>query len=465
MKRYYRLLTIILTLAIAISLTVPALASTGTSKVTANYMGISIVVDGKTVIPSDGAGHNIEPFAISGSTYLPVRAVANALGLDVDWDVATKTVILKTGGTPDLGSGTAPKTTGSKEVTISTMDIKITLDGTLVTPLDGAGKPVEPFALNGTTYLPVRAVANALGVEIIWDATTKTVSIGSVEKNEENEEADEYRLKTVVSTSSFIPGSIQTADLSYDSAGKLVAMKNTITRHGTVEEIKNYTVTTDSAGRITQSIDEDGNYERMQYDANGNVVRYEVGDGKDSVVAEQTFNKDNTLATRTTYQNGVKCIVLSMEYSQSRCSRINCVNYVDNPAGDTATIDLAYSFDSQQRPSRVSMKAREGGVEENGAFVYTYDVLYDDYGKAIGNSVRLEVIGYSEGTAVTSAVVSYSYDKNGNLQESVDAYGQTTKYTYEAIPQSASCKRSPIEPITDVAAALINALSGTVVPD
>lgn len=61
---------------------------------TLDYPGIRITLDGEEITPKDGAGNTVEPFTIDGTTYLPVRAVANALGLGVDWDGATKTVIL-----------------------------------------------------------------------------------------------------------------------------------------------------------------------------------------------------------------------------------------------------------------------------------------------------------------------------------------------------------------------------------
>jgi hypothetical protein len=40
-----------------------------------------------------------------------------------------------------------------------------------------SGASVEPFIINGTTYLPVRAVAEALGMEVRWDNTAKSVHI------------------------------------------------------------------------------------------------------------------------------------------------------------------------------------------------------------------------------------------------------------------------------------------------
>ena len=37
---------------------------------------------------------------------------------------------------------------------------------------------VEPFIYNGTTYLPVRAVGDAIGKQVTWDGGSKTVYLG-----------------------------------------------------------------------------------------------------------------------------------------------------------------------------------------------------------------------------------------------------------------------------------------------
>lgn len=74
-------------------------------------------------------------------------------------------------------------------------DIKICVDGTYITPKDANGNMVEPFIIDGTTYLPVRAVASALGKAVQWDGKTSTVFLGerpanSSGTNDVNEEKD-----------------------------------------------------------------------------------------------------------------------------------------------------------------------------------------------------------------------------------------------------------------------------------
>ena len=75
--------------------------------------------------------------------------------------------------------GAAFAAVAQKQATLDYNDIKITLNGSAVTPTDANGAAVEPFAIDGTTYLPVRAVANALGLGVEWDGATKTVKLTS----------------------------------------------------------------------------------------------------------------------------------------------------------------------------------------------------------------------------------------------------------------------------------------------
>lgn len=75
-----------------------------------------------------------------------------------------------------IGSvGTAAATVGTKTAQLSYNNIKVTLDGTSVNLLDANGNPVEPFIIDGTTYLPIRAISNAFGLDVGWDGTTQTV--------------------------------------------------------------------------------------------------------------------------------------------------------------------------------------------------------------------------------------------------------------------------------------------------
>ena len=56
-------------------------------------------------------------------------------------------------------------------------DYTITLDGTVQTLKDGKGNVIYPLSHDGTTYLPVRAVAEMAGLDVDWIKDTKTVKL------------------------------------------------------------------------------------------------------------------------------------------------------------------------------------------------------------------------------------------------------------------------------------------------
>ena len=75
-----------------------AYATVGTRTAELLYENIKIVLDGKELVPADANGNPVEPFVIDGTTYLPVRGISSALGLNVGWNDQTKTVELSTPG-------------------------------------------------------------------------------------------------------------------------------------------------------------------------------------------------------------------------------------------------------------------------------------------------------------------------------------------------------------------------------
>ena len=150
-----------------------------TETATLNYKDIKISIDGELIQPTDAQGNAVDPFIIDGTTYLPLRAVAGALGCDVAWDGATATITLKSGYPRQATPRTRAGKTGTETATLTYRGIRIVLDGKLIIPKDANGTVLDAFILNGTTYLPVRALANALGCDVGWDGSTSTVLITS----------------------------------------------------------------------------------------------------------------------------------------------------------------------------------------------------------------------------------------------------------------------------------------------
>lgn len=102
---------------------------------------------------------DVASFIQNNRTYVPVRYLANALGVtdeNIAWNEGARTVTL-------TGANTVVKlTVGSNIITTST--------GTIT-----ADVPV--IIQNNRTYLPARFVANAFGADVAWNAATRTVTI------------------------------------------------------------------------------------------------------------------------------------------------------------------------------------------------------------------------------------------------------------------------------------------------
>jgi hypothetical protein len=61
---------------------------------------IKFSVDKEAWVPKDPDGKVLAPIIYDGSSYLPVRALANATGMSIDWDSATNTIVIDTKRTP-----------------------------------------------------------------------------------------------------------------------------------------------------------------------------------------------------------------------------------------------------------------------------------------------------------------------------------------------------------------------------
>ena len=116
-----RLLAFVLVAALFVAAAVPAYAAMAARNIDV-FTGVSIFVDGRELRPADAKGNDVEAFIYEGTTYVPLRAVGEALGAEVSWNKDTKTVYLnseKTGAEPedriarfDAGSGPFTYTCG-----------------------------------------------------------------------------------------------------------------------------------------------------------------------------------------------------------------------------------------------------------------------------------------------------------------------------------------------------------------
>lgn len=105
-------------------------------------------------------------------------------------------------------ASTAAATIGQRTLNAAYSDIKIELNGKRITPTDANGNVVEPFAVNGTTYLPVRAIGNALGLNVTWDSKTNTAKLeGNTVSNSFDECYPDFSVPTldnIVGTDAYV---------------------------------------------------------------------------------------------------------------------------------------------------------------------------------------------------------------------------------------------------------------------
>ena len=72
-------------------------------------------------------------------------------------------------------AGTVSATNGKVMKELEYRDIKVSLDGEILDLRDAQGNVVEPFKFDGTNYVPVRAIAQILGLNVAWDGKNATV--------------------------------------------------------------------------------------------------------------------------------------------------------------------------------------------------------------------------------------------------------------------------------------------------
>jgi hypothetical protein len=161
--------------AMAIAATVApapaAYAENGSRAIKVYYQNLKITVDGRMIIPKDANGAQVHPFLYEDRTYVPIRALASALGFSVSWDAASSTARISRdgGGSPSYGAPAGKQS--SETISVQYADISVSIDG------KKAALDSEPFLYGGTTYLPLKDVAGALGCAVGYDHETRTISI------------------------------------------------------------------------------------------------------------------------------------------------------------------------------------------------------------------------------------------------------------------------------------------------
>lgn len=118
--------------------------------------------DIKVMIDSKAVSFDVLPQIVNDRTLVPMRAIFEALGAQVEWDGVTGTVTAYASDNTvielSIGADIMKKTTGSLGERIVKLD----------TP---------PQIIDDRTLVPVRAVAEGLDARVEWERETRTVNI------------------------------------------------------------------------------------------------------------------------------------------------------------------------------------------------------------------------------------------------------------------------------------------------
>ena len=111
---------------------------------------VQVVIDGRPVI------FDAPPRMVSGRTMVPLRAIFEALGAEIEWNGDTQTVYAKVNG---------------REIVLPVGSVSPTVNGAVVA--------IDQPALveNGRTLIPLRFVAEASGASVEWDGANNTAFI------------------------------------------------------------------------------------------------------------------------------------------------------------------------------------------------------------------------------------------------------------------------------------------------
>lgn len=148
MKKYRGFIAGMLTMLIIVSLAGTASATLGKITKELEYRNIKVSLDGEVLDLKDAAGNHVEPFMFDGTNYLPVRALAEALGLNVAWDGSTSTVVLTSEPTEEA---TPAKTQDRKDLLFSREHVRVYALG--IEQSDDGGQDVKFFVENESDYV------------------------------------------------------------------------------------------------------------------------------------------------------------------------------------------------------------------------------------------------------------------------------------------------------------------------
>ncbi len=121
---------------------------------------IRIFIDNKEVAAE------VQPMIVNDRTMVPLRVISENLGMTVDWDGDTRSVLITSPGNFIPGEYIDNSLSDGA-------NISIFIDGVYIE------SEVKPFIKNDRTMVPLRVISEGLGMEVNWDGKERLVSINS----------------------------------------------------------------------------------------------------------------------------------------------------------------------------------------------------------------------------------------------------------------------------------------------
>ncbi len=124
-----------------------AAANIETIKAQLNH-GLGFVVNGQTYAPKDASGNSLDPIVYRDTTYLPVRALGEALNVPVTYDASAQKVVIG-----KSGSGSGPVVKPDPQASAGLVNVTYTAE-----QKQAAQKAFAAFDGFTTPYAPMQAV-------------------------------------------------------------------------------------------------------------------------------------------------------------------------------------------------------------------------------------------------------------------------------------------------------------------
>jgi uncharacterized repeat protein (TIGR02543 family) len=144
---------------------------TSNRQVQCSFVAIAVVPEthlvrltiGSTWLTADGKQTVLDaaPAIQNGRTLLPIRAIVEAFGGIIEWHAELRVVTIYLNG---------------HEVSLQIGNRRGYVNGVQIA-IDASDSEVVPIIISGRTFLPLRFVAENLGLQVEWDPVTRTVTV------------------------------------------------------------------------------------------------------------------------------------------------------------------------------------------------------------------------------------------------------------------------------------------------